>query len=304
MKKNWKIDVRALAENNFIQYYESGYKQCSRGWIQFDCPFCTGNPGPHLGYNIRSGYFKCWRCGFQPTVATIKALTGLQYHEARQLVRKYNVKAAIEPHSAKNVRAGTGIEQKWPPEACIMPHTQRQYLLDRGFDSDKLIRDFHLHGSKPIGNLKYRIIVPIYWKDMKIGFQGRTVAGAEPKWKAWPHKEDWTVPQKNTLYGHDWTGNSVIVTEGAPDVWRLGKGNAVATFGQDVIDKQIQALADFDVVYVMFDPEETAQKKAKQLAMELSLLDIEAEVVDLEYCDPGDLEQSEADAIVEELLTK
>ena len=57
------MNIIQLFEDYKIPYFTEGYKYCRPGWVNIDCPFCIGSPGPHLGYNLSGNYFNCWRCG-------------------------------------------------------------------------------------------------------------------------------------------------------------------------------------------------------------------------------------------------
>jgi len=81
------------------------------------------------------------------------------------------------------------------------------------------------------------------------------------------------------------------VVEGIFDAWRLGPG-AVATFGTTVTAAQINVLVGLQKQAVLlFDNEQEAQQKAKELQAALQLLGCRAERIELPEAvkDPGEL---------------
>jgi hypothetical protein len=132
-----------------------------------------------------------------------------------------------------------------------------------------------------------------------IGRSTKTGKG-EARWKACG-KEHERVWHRAILYGMDLLpGNKAIVVEGCTDVWRLGPG-AVGTFGIDWTEEQRRVLKKLDRVWILFDEESQAQKKAEELAYGLSDF-TEVEILDIEQGDPGELPLKEARGLVNDLI--
>ncbi len=114
-------------------------------------------------------------------------------------------------------------------ELFLLPHN---YWKEKGI-SDSTIKIFK-GGVAHSGSLNRRYVFPIYNElgDV-IGLSGRSVVGAEPKWKHIGRKSEWVFPYfLNHLYIKE--ANSVILTEGIGDtlaLWESGFKNSLVMFG-------------------------------------------------------------------------
>lgn len=295
-------------EDNGIAYYTSGWKFCRSGWLQIECPFCSGNEGPHLGFNEAQGYFNCWRCGWHSIIEVVKEVTNIPGGEIKNLLKRYNV-FLIQDWTEDDE------QERWRPKSIELPQGSRKlkavhksYLKSRGYDPKKLAKMWDLKGTLSVAKRGYqfRIIAPIYFAGKLVTYQGRAIGGKNTlRWKACPEAEQ-ARDIKECLYGL-WQaiGNKCVVVEGAPDVWRLGPG-AVATLGIDYSRKQLQLLSQFDEVYFLFDKEYQAQKRADKMAHELNAMGPDCYVLDddrIEFGhDPGQMQQELADEIMKEIF--
>ena len=53
-----------LYQDYNVPFQTEGHKHCRDGWVNTECPFCTGNPGLHLGATLDGKIFTCWRDGW------------------------------------------------------------------------------------------------------------------------------------------------------------------------------------------------------------------------------------------------
>ncbi len=305
------MDIIRLYEDFGVQYQTEGHKHCRPGWVNTECPFCSGNPGLHLGFNIRNEFFVCWRCGWKPTTKTIAKLIHVTENEAREIIKRYGGKSAL----ARNQNTKILLNKKrfkYPSNTDTLAPQHRAYLKRRGFDPDKLEKTWGILGTGPISELdnidyKNRILIPIFWQGEVVSFQTRDITEKHPaKYMACPEERE-KVKHKHILYGHPsvWEKEGCICVEGVFDVWRLGE-RAVATFGIKYTTPQINVLAKtFKKVAVMFDVESQATKQAEKLVSELRFRGVDASCVYLETKngkDPGSLSEDEAREIVEKLI--
>ena len=293
-----------FCERYGIQYATPGNKHVSHGWIGVPCPFCTGNPGFHLGVH-EGGAVKCWRCGTHSQNAVVQKLLGVDWAEAQAIREAFGGEA---PRYRRTTPALPQIRPQtldYPRGTGEITDRHRRYLSDRGFSADDLIQTWGLKGTGPTGPYKHRIIVPINFKGRVVSYQGRDVTDrSSMKYKACA-KDVEVIPHQSILYGIDGVHRrSVIVTEGVTDVWRLGRGNAVATFGIEYTPAQVNLIQSrFSLVFIMFDStEEQARVQSGKLASELSMLDVEVEEIIIDQSDPGSMTEDEARVVVEELL--
>lgn len=289
-----------------INYVTEGYKHCRPGWINMECPFCTGNPGAHLGFSLEQEYFHCWRCGGRPLIETLSRLSGLPTGQIRQLLRQYGGRSRISTSSLKVIPRMKAFRF---PSGCgplLTPHSQ--YLCSRGFDPQKIKYEWQLQGTGPIALLdgqdyKLRIIAPIQWNNKIVSFQGRAISStAEAKYKACPKNRE-LIHHKHILYGKQekW-GDTGICVEGITDVWRLGP-KAFAVFGINYLQQQVKEIVrHFARVAVVFDDDPQATKQANKLIAELRMRGIEAWRIDIEE-DPGGMSEDDARHLVREIIS-
>lgn len=281
---------------------ESG--NVTEGWIGVQCPFCDDH-SDHLGCNLSTGGWHCWRCGSKSASRVIAELIGIPLPEAGRLIEQYqgrrrkrresSVKAAQEPICYP---PGTG--------PLTMPHVR--YLERRSFDAKYLEAKWHIRATGPVASLdgrdyKNRVIAPIYCDGDVVSWQSRSISeNAHAKYLPCP-KEREVYRHQDLIYEcpEDVKRDVGILVEGVTDAWRLGPA-AFATFGTSVTSRQVLAISKrFREVHIAFDPEPEARKKAEELARRLSAMMVHAHVLDLDQ-EPGDMADEDARHLINGLF--
>lgn len=299
------MNLLQLYQDYNIQHSTEGHKHCRPGWANTPCPFCTGNPGLHLGYHLTDNYYYCWRCGHHAVPKVLSKILGVTQTKVRQLIREY--KGTVRTKETKVII--TRKPYKLPSGIIPLTARQRKYLISREFDPDHLIHEWNLMGAGPISvldgiNYKHRILAPIYWNGEQVSFQtrlARHVKKKELKYMACPKARE-TIDHKHILYGkqNEWK-NTGICVEGITDVWRLGV-NSFATFGIKFTPFQIRIIANqFERIAVVFDDERQAQTQADKLVKESRFRGVDAFKIQIKG-DPGSMTQSEADYLVKTIF--
>jgi len=300
------VDVIRFYQDFHIEYGDggSGEKHCRPGWANIPCPFCTGNPGMHLGYSLDDNYFRCWRCGWKPSWLVISQLLGISRSRAEEIIQKYRK----SHRRVKEKDTPVVLSKEFTlPRNMPLNYPARRYLMSRGFDPDVLERVWDVRVSAPVSqldniNFKNRIIIPIYWKGGIVSFQTRDYTGkSKVKYISCPENRE-IIHHKNIIYGFSecW-GDIGICVEGVFDVWRMGT-RSFATFGIELKRSQIRLISNtFRKVYILFDPDTEAKKRAKKLSAELKFRGVDSEKILLDS-DPADLSQKEADILISKLL--
>lgn len=302
------MNIVQLYQDYNIPYQSEGHKHCRPGWINVPCPFCSGNTGLHLGYNLDDNYYYCWRCGGHSIRDTLIQLLGVQKSEASRLLKLYSG----HRHSQIRKEAPVIIRRKafqLPSGIIPLTQTHRKYLSLRGFDPDQLVADWGIQSTGPISfldefNYNYRIFIPIYWAGQLVNFQARLARDPtkdEAKYKACPEGRE-VINIKHIIYGkQDLWEETGICVEGVTDVWRLGPA-AFATFGIKVKPQQIRLIAKtFKRVAVVYDDDPQAQVEAKKMVAELKFRGLDAWNVVIKG-DPGGLNSTEAKELVFTIL--
>ncbi len=303
------IAFQDICSEHGIRTATEDHKHYREGWVQVECPFCTGNAGYHLGWSIFDEYFNCWRCGWHSMEEVVATLTGTDRASIQKVLREYRTRSK-RTKAGQSTLSASAASLKLPIcKELGMLH--KKYLHSRGFLSGKLEALWNLRGTIGIGGYANRIIAPIYLHKRMVSFQGRDITGTHTlRYKACK-KEKEVVHHKHTLYGIDHCEDSVVVVEGITDVWRLGYGS-VCTFGIKFTPSQVRMLAERKRRYILFDTEDKqARTQGRNLAEQLSSFPGTTEYIELKGNllwqdkrggkDPGNLKQKEADAIMEEL---
>lgn len=295
------MDIIRLYQDYGVEHRTEGHKHCRPGWVNVECPFCTGNPGLHLGWNLNEEYFFCWRCGWKSTIYAVSHLIGVSnYNEVRNILLKYGINRTIVQQIKKQKS-----EFKLPSNHTCLEHNHCLYLEKRGFDAEQIEDTWKIMGTGPISllgklNYKFRIIIPYFWNGEMVSFDARDITGKMPnKYMACPEEYE-IIPRKSILYGNQemWNPELGICVEGPTDVWRLGE-MAFAVSGIQYTHQQVRTMANiFKKIAVVFDDEPQAQVQAKKLVAELRFRGVNAGVVEVSG-DPGSLTDKQAKELIE-----
>jgi hypothetical protein len=154
-------------------------------------------------------------------------------------------------------------------------HPAIEYLRERSFEPAELAEQFGVGVCLNPSQDRYRIMrgriyIPITFNGKLVGWQGRAVGNADKTVKYYNAPG---TPKSQLLYNYDQAINEpiVIVVEGVPSVWRLGKA-AVCIFGKTLSWWQQNTLVTGwtgKPVFVMFDNDAAAEtEKAVHLLTE------------------------------------
>jgi len=301
------MKILELYKDYHITYASPEDKHYREGWVNIECPFCYGNPGYHLGYNMDSNHFHCWRCGGKFTDQVLSKILNVSNTEAEAIINKYGGqtrKIFTERSARVNLHPF-----KYPSGDLRLTRAHTRYLEQRGFDPDELVAQWDITGTGPLSfldktNYSKRIIAPIRWDNRIVSFQARDITGKHSKkYLACPKARE-IVEHQSILYGNQsqWQRRGICV-EGITDVWRLGP-HSFATFGIDYTHKQVRAMkTHFDEIIVVFDPDPQAREQAKKLAHRLkNTFGIKAHAYLELDMDPGDLSPVDAAHLVRQIL--
>lgn len=304
------MSILKLYDDFNVRYMTEGDRHCRPGWANTNCPFCTGNPGVHLGVQMDTWWFNCWRCGFHPAHEAIASLLGVSTRRARELISQYKDTQSFRAPSKVSNRHIKIKPFKYPTGTEHLSKLHVRYLRRRNFDPHKLVREWGLMGTGPISmldhiNYSHRLIAPIEWDGKEVSFQSRDCTNkAMQKYMACPMERE-AVHHKRILYGKqdEWLDVGVCV-EGITDVWRMGP-RTFATFGIQFATEQVLVMMKvFKRVVILFDSERQAQKQAHKLAVKLRSAGVSSHVEKILTGDPADMPQDDADHLIRELTRK
>lgn len=304
------MNIQPVLDQLHIVYQTEGHKHCRPGWANMPCPYCTGNPGLHLGISLDGKTARCWRCGVHPLYKTLAKLSNTPEPQIRSLARKY---IGIQPAKTNQRITIRRKAFKYPSDLNGLLHAHQRYLTLRNFTVNSLIEDWGIVGTGPISKLgeidyKWRILAPIIWEGKVVSFQARAISDkVEPKYKACPIERE-LVHHQHILYCHqecDWS-KPVVIVEGITDVWRLGK-QAAAVFGIEYLAQQVRAICKMKrnagnrKLIVLFDDDPQAIIKGKKLVADLNFRGMDARQEIIEG-DPGAMDQEEANQMMNKFM--
>ena len=299
------MNIIQLYKDFNVPFATEGHKHCREGWVNTTCPFCTGNPGMHLGYNMADDFYVCWRCGWKATHKALALLIHVSDKEAKEIARKYGGKSHVK--SAVTVRVGQK-KFRLPPSTAPMNDRHKRYLTKRKFDPEVIEKIWDIQGTGPISlmdgiSFSHRLVIPIYWENRIVSFQTRDITAKHSlRYITCPEQRE-RIKHKHIFYQAIPTKDSdaCICVEGVTDAWRFGYG-AIATFGIKYTKYQVREISKrFKKVFVVFDDDPQAIKQSEKLTAELILRGVDAYSIKIQG-DPGDMAQTDADTLKKELL--
>lgn len=307
------MDIIQLYRDYNIPYKTEGHKHCREGWVNVPCPFCTGNAGYHLGWDIRGEYFVCWRCGGHSIKSTLITLLKIPPKEVYEVLRRYKGRNKLFVPEAKVLMHSFKLPSDCSEE---LMSAHRKYLEKiRKFDVEQLQRDWNIMGTGMLSRLdtgeknnkvldySWRILIPIYWEGKMVSFTARSINPKnEQRYMACPENRE-LVNIKHTLYGkpEHW-GDLGIGVEGCTDVWRLGP-LAVGFYGIKYKPAQLRLVPKFFKRFpVVFDDDPQAVIAAEKLVEELKFRGVDSFRFPIKG-DPGSMSPDDARHLVNELKT-
>ena len=299
------MDIVQLYQDFNIDYVSEGHKHCRDGWVNIECPFCSGNPGYHLGYHLDQEYFHCWRCGGKYAPIVFSKILNLNQHKVKEIIKQYGM-ILTTPTVKITIRKKAF---KFPSNLIDLGLNHVRYLQDRNFNPDDLIDIWDLKATGPISKLddidyKHRIIIPYQWDNETVTFDSRSISkkGSDAvRYIACPLKRE-LIPRKEIIYGKPsaWKETGICV-EGPTDVWRLGV-NSFALSGIQYTPKQVRLVAKlFKRVAVIFDDQPQARVQANKLIADLKFRGVDAFRIDIKG-DPGSMSQDNANHLIKTIL--
>ena len=302
------MDYYSLFNDYHIPYSD----RVNRGWINVTCPFCDDRTY-NGGFNLRDNYYHCWKCGSHSHTQALAKVLSLPKEAVYTLIDEYDSGTVVVESRHSNVE-GARTRLKLPTDTFTVG--ERKYLLKRDFDADMLHEKYKVVGGGITGSWKYRIIIPLILNGRIVSWTGRSILPKDkqkeldiPRYKNLSIAQSLIDP-KTTMYNLDnAVYDTVVITEGAFDVMRLGDG-FISSFGTEITQSQLRQVINkhYERIFIMFDNEPLAQEKAKKFGLQLASMGANVEVVDaysdFNKNDGGELNIDEVNYIRRELGLK
>jgi len=295
-------------EKLFRDYNVKYSLKINRGWVNCNCPYCdTKSTSFNLGFNPAGNYYHCWKSKHNyPIRQVLSTLLNVSESSIDNILIDYQ--GAGETLSEKKTSNVKYLELP----TNTFTKAERKYLKSRDFDPKYLYKKYRVVGGGIDGDWKFRIIIPVYYQGQLLSWTGRSILSKEKlKQLDIPRYKNLSIEKsvkniKELFFNIDnCKSDTVVLTEGAFDVLRFD-GNAICSMGTELTESQINLLASrFRKIFILFDNEPEAQKKARKFGLQLSSIGIEVEVVnayeDFGKNDMGECIREEIEIIKKEL---
>lgn len=255
------------------------------GWVNVKCPICHGS-SYHLGITNDFSRANCYKCGRKDPIQVLRILTSRPYEELKAL-RLYAPREEI-----------VKTYGKYTPPLGLVPLSpkDRQYLLGRGLDANRLQVAYNLQSIGPFSGLPKGIFIPITYRGNPVSWQIRYREPTNDQRYKTASDAEKSMSEKEMLFGSEHCSNTIVITEGFFDMANIGFG-AVCTFGLAYTQIQLQLMARFSRRIICFDNSTSAQVVASKLAGDLAAFPGETLQVCLEADDPGSASRSEVEKL-------
>ena len=294
------FDIEAYLEDRGVHYNTSG-KNVSSGWIGMTCLWCDDQSN-HLGINLSTKKFKCWICGHKGVATRIvEQIDKVHSGKAEEIIKEFQQYSRFKAKPKEKIQ----WSQALPEESTVtLPEIHKDYLLSRNFNPIDIQKMYDIRACYNLGDYKFRIIIPVIMNHKIVGFTSRDITDKSSlRYKACENDRA-VIPQDEWVYNLDSLIHTALILEGPFDVWRMGPG-AICLFGIDYSLKQVRAIVSKGVyrVFILFDEERTAQKRANELGETLASIVSHVQILSgLEVKDPAKLSPKEAHDLKREIF--
>lgn len=243
-------------------------------WVRIKCPTCSPADAVKLkrGVNLTSLASNCFICHVP---LTVQQLFGKDLIPNQQ-----SLGTSVFTETKEHPQS-----REWPCEAIIPIHElPEDHPAVEFLTKDHLLNREELYNLYKVGYIRKEdakmitfdkkdgssgfaissadsLVFPVFNNGELVGWQLRYV---NPKSKKFKYLH--VFPKGNYLYNYDNAKKyeTVVVVEGVKKAWKFP--NAVATFGKNMTEKQIQLIQEWKQVIFLFDGEDETQQKIQDIA--------------------------------------
>ena len=261
-------------------------KPASNGWVRIACPTCLPKDRKKFKRYVRPDtlYNKCFICEMPMQAAELVGDAFIRVSSPAQVVLE-------EPKEHPMARKLPG-HRFIPVNQLPATHPAIKFLQkDHLFDFDRYANDYGIcycpcdagitFTTRPFISSAERLIFPVRFKNELVGWQMRSVPGTVYGDRLDVVKYYHLFKKGSYLFNYDIAKKheTVVLVEGVKKALKLP--NAVACFGKDLTEEQVQLLSGWKQIIICLDAQDVAQTIGRRVEASLRGYGLKALNVDL-----------------------
>ena len=242
-------------------------QQANKDWVRINCPTCKpGDVRKHKrSANYETGCSRCFLCDIP---IPVRDILGLGKDVKFERVERAAVEEPLHPQATDLPCTGYV-----PINQLELDHPAVEFLLkdhlndftsywennEIGYIPKEGATDLIFERGKV--STAHSLVFPVRYRQALVGWQLRFLPTTRPNKIKYMH----LFKKGNYLYNYDNVRDfeMVVVVEGVKKALKFP--NAVATFGKNITEEQIQKLLHWKHIVFMYDNEEETQTKTNEL---------------------------------------
>lgn len=300
------IDWERTLSQHGVDFVSRG-PNVKRGNVNVKCPFCgNADPSHHLGIDLQSGKWGCWRNDQHRGKSPVRLLVALLKLPVWEVLRIVGISDAPDLSTFSDIRArltdpagnrseSAAVESlEFPgymhPISASDDLTARFYWYlrdERGFGADtSMVCLMYTLRCALMGDQRGRVIFPYFYRGALVTWTGRAITKhAELRYRDL-NKDSSVIYKNDVLFNYDKAvrgGRVLIVVEGPIDTLKLdwvGRHREVRAVGlstNNISQAQAAMLAEvaslYDYVYIGMDqPDDFARMASVRMCSKLAFL--------------------------------
>lgn len=271
------FDIKEYLTSQDIHFKEEG-ENIGHGSIGICCPSC-GDDNYHLGIDVDSKIYNCWKCEEQGNLIGLimlledcssnSAILRIKENQTEKVIERANFQDKVKDILSGKKTVNDVAENRVLKVPCthylnelnpefVMDRRFLSFIEERNYTVDELM-DWGVR-AELLEEFGFRLMFPVAFKGQVVSYLGRTVIGEDPKYKNCSNANA-IIPMRQLLYGYDSVKvgqDKLVICEGVFDVIRFGKGVAVGIFGKDISVDQIALICSLEIkkeIWIALDGE-------------------------------------------------
>lgn len=320
------MDILKVLKENNVDYADQG-SNVKEGNVNIKCPFCTDDPSKHMGINLTTGEYGCWRNDSHRgrriervlarvlNISVLKArsilgigsftdTTNFGSEALKMLMQKDDVEVSTKRllGGARRLKFRAELRPLWRDDSCFNREPFLKYLYGRGFDDPEALAKRYRLMFATYSDWRYRIVVPIYHYNKLATWIGRSISsGATLKYKDLSINDS-VRHAKYCLFDYNHIaegGRRLFIVEGFFDAMKLGwylpnkRDKVTCLFTKTMTPEQSDLIVELSPKYkqivVLLDSDALVQAMGIKSRLSLLAKNVSLGLIPDGFKDPGDM---------------